>query len=228
VAPGAGIYEFTGSGDILSHNTMSGVSSVGIFVYQSPGDLVQHNTISGLLATGIEYATEDTTFTGNVVNDLLAGIYDEGGYTQDANTVSDNRGRGDGIGAYAGIPTDDSYTGNTFNHGQYGIETEDPQNTTYANNTTDDNSEAGVYIYAYGTGFSATLTGNTANGNRYGLYSQIPTSGTGNQASGNKVVNCYNVSCTNAAPGQGGAVAAPPHLTPGFARPPVQTPREVG
>ena len=42
---------------------------------------------------------------------------------------------------------------------------------------------------------SITLNGNTANHNNAGLYSQFPTAGSGNHASGNTNVNCFNVTC---------------------------------
>lgn len=42
---------------------------------------------------------------------------------------------------------------------------------------------------------TATLGGNAANDNQFGLDSQIHAKGTGNHAAGNKVVNCHYVKC---------------------------------
>ncbi len=114
--------------------------------------------------------------------------------------MNDNKGTSDAYGVYAAGTTNVTYTGNKFDNGQYGIETDYPTNELLTGNTTSDNSENGIYVYTDNEGtnggeYSAALNDNTANDNRFGLYSQLVTSGSGNHATGNKVVNCYQVSC---------------------------------
>ena len=121
-------------------------------------------------------------------------------------------------GIYSYEPNGMIFQGNKFNYGQYGIETDypGPGSETLEGNTTNHNSEAGVLIYTDNEADPYTapvVKNNTADNNRYGLYSQIPTTGNGNDATGNTVVNCYHVHCGTAGP-RLGSVAAPIHRAP--------------
>ncbi len=70
-------------------------------------------------------------------------------------------------------------------------------------------------------GPAATLSGNTGNDNQFGLYAQFPTAGTRNHATGNKIINCFNVTCMAAAAAAADAAGArPPHSPPALATPP--------
>ena len=196
-SPFVGLYDDLGSGDTWAHNSISNVSYYGIEVYESTSDTVKANSIiNGRTSYGIyDFESSGSTFNKNVLNNLADGIYQTEATSA---TVNSNKGSGDAFGLYA----DDSqgtatYNNNQFNHGQYGIETDNPADETLTGNVTSHNSESGVYIYVDNTSgpYSATLNGNSANYNRFGLYSMIATSGSGNHATGNKIVNCYNVTC---------------------------------
>jgi len=181
--------------------------------------VIASNTITGSASDGIvNFGGTSVSITGNTLSGLYDGIYDD---ESTGTTASGNTALGDLFGLYAYEPDGAAYTGNHLSHGTYGIETDYPASETLKKNTTDGNSEAGVYVYtAQGTGtYSAALTNNTANNNGYGLYSQIPATGSGNEASGNKVLNCYNVKCKKA---EGAAkIPAPPHHPPAIIPAPV-------
>lgn len=90
------------------------------------------------------------------------------------------------------------------------MEVDYPKGDTLRTNTTDGNAGAGIDIFTEGTqtGFVATLIGNTANKNQFGLYYQIQTKGSGNHANGNKIVNCHNVACAKDRPQADGTAFA--------------------
>jgi hypothetical protein len=92
--------------------------------------------------------------------------------------------------------SDSDVTGNTLD-AYYGIYDERDTDGVISGNTTGNNDEAGVYVYTDGStsGFAATLSKNTATGNRYGLYSQFRVAGRGNVATGNTQLNCHDVAC---------------------------------
>jgi Periplasmic copper-binding protein (NosD) len=222
-SPLTGFHDVDGTGNAWTHSTMSNVSDIGVSAVDTIKVVVSFDTITGgANAIGVEVGPADDSFIAhNKLDDLNTGIdlpevievapgrstrattsrstAPTTGGSADA-TISDNSGTGDGYGIYADGPTDETYVGNTFNGGQYGIETDYPQGVTIKLNTTDRNSEAGVYVFVRGTatGYSAVLSHNTADKNRFGLYSLIRTTGGSNRAAGNTIVNCHNVSCPKA------------------------------
>jgi parallel beta-helix repeat protein len=208
------LYDEAGGANTWSGNTVKDGQSCGLDAEATEDDVVEGNTFEGTLAAAgvCGQNNEDITITRNTFNDLYSGVQDFG---DSAGTISGNRGTGDDWGVYTEESVDDTITGNTFSDGTYGIETDYPAGEVLRGNTVNDNGEAGVYVYTENGGgtYSATLTSNTGNDNRFGLYSQIPTTGSGNHASGNKVVNCYNVKCVKAKGGRSLAVA-PPHYAP--------------
>jgi parallel beta-helix repeat protein len=195
VSPFIGLYDDFGAGNTWSHNSIANVAYEGIYLDLTSADVVKDNTVTGTGAYGIEdEESSGTTITKNTLNDVYDAIYQ---FRTDG-TVSSNKGSHDSYGVYADETTNETYTNNQFNYGQFGIETDYPTGELLKGNTTNHNSDLGVYIYTNNEttgGYSATLDNNTANSNRFGLYSQIVTSGSGNHATGNKVLNCYNVSC---------------------------------
>jgi len=200
--PEFGLYDYEGKSNKWFGNAISGVEDHGIDLEGTTTDTANANTISGRGADGIYeeetggvYPTGDT-FDNNVLNDLYDGVYQDGA---SGDTVHHNKGSKDGWGLYADETTDNTYTDNQFDSNQYGIETDYPTGEVLNGNVASHNSDAGIDIYTnFDTtgGYSASLGGNTANYNRFGLYSQIPTAGSGNHASHNKVVNCHNVTCS--------------------------------
>jgi parallel beta-helix repeat protein len=208
-----GLYDDGGMANTWSHNTVSLASYwFGVEALETTGTVIASNTITGSASDGVFNADgTSVSITGNTLSGLYDGIYDD---ESTGTTASGNTALGDLFGLYAYEPDGAAYTGNHLSHGMYGIETDYPASETLKKNTTDGNSEAGVYVYtADGTGtYSAALTSNTADKNAYGLYSQIPATGSGNEASGNSVLNCYNVKCNKA---KGATkVPAPPHHPP--------------
>ncbi len=200
--PGYGLSDYEGTSNKWFDNVLSGVEVYGIDLEGTTTDTANANTISGRGADGIyedEYGDvypTGETIDNNVLNDLYDGIY-QGPASDD--TVHHNKGSKDGWGLYAYETTDNTYTDNRFDSNQYGIETDYPTGEMLKGNITSDNSDAGIDIYTnFDTtgGYSASLESNTANYNRFGLYSQIATSGSGNHAIHNKVVNCHNVTCS--------------------------------
>ncbi len=170
-----------------------------------------------------------TSITGNTMDGIGAGI---GSEESSDDTISSNKGTTAAFGIYTEYSTDFTLTGNQFSNTQYGIETECPVGELLKGNTTNHDSEVGTFVYtstaassicAGGTTYSATLDNNTGNDNRFGLYSQVATSGSGNKATGNTIVNCYQVSCTTGgtktgakAPARGSWRAHPSPATPPF------------
>jgi parallel beta-helix repeat protein len=210
-SPYLGLNDLDGTGDILSDNTVTNAVDAGIEAYNATGEMIESNTVTGgHSATGVsDEDSQDATITGNKLSGLYEGVYE---YSSTGATISDNTGTGDGWGVYSFDCDDLTLTSNKFTDGQFGIETDEPLSETLNQNTTNDNSEAGVYVNSDGdTGLSVTLTGNTGNYNRFGLYSQITTSGSGNHAKGNKVVNCHDVTCGTKSTR---SAAAPPHHPP--------------
>lgn len=221
LSPETGLSDSSGSADTWSGNTLSGVTSNGITVESTTNVVIKSNTVTGRAGRGVR--AQDATgslISGNRLSRLLVGV----ALISDVNgTVSRNRGSGDGWGILSVEPSGAVYAGNRFSHGGYGIETDFPTSETLTGNVTNHNSEVGTYVYTKGgqTGFAATLSGNTGNDNQFGLYAQFPTAGTGNHATGNKVINCFNVTCMAAAAGRpGGTGARPPHHLPALAAPP--------
>ncbi len=196
-SPYYGLYDLYGTGNTWGRNVLSNVSRDGIELDETTSATVKGNTVSGPDADGVlDNGSSNLTIYGNTLNRLYAGAFEE---DTSGGIVSDNKGTSDALGLYANSTTNMTYSHNKFDNGQYGIETDFPTSEVLKANTTNGNSSDGVYIYVGGNdntqGYSATLNGNTANDNRYGLYSQLATSGSGNHATGNKVVNCYQVSC---------------------------------
>jgi nitrous oxidase accessory protein NosD len=177
--------------------------------------VVRANTFSGTAGYGIyELATSLAEVAGNHISNMYDAVYQEDSV---GSTVSGNSGTGDAWGIYSSGVSGVSYSRNSFGYGQYGIETDYPASETLSGNVTSHNHSAGIYVYTGGstTGYSATLTGNTGNDNQFGLYAQFPTLGSGNHATGNSVINCYNVTCSAAGARAAGARAAGPiHRVP--------------
>jgi hypothetical protein len=195
-SPNNGIHDYRGTGNTWSHDSMSNVSDNGIWEDGATGAVITANTIHGLGASGIlDFESVSCSITRNTLTGLGTGIdtvYDK--FT----IIRGNTGSGDAYGMYTDAPFDGTFAGNIFSGDQYGLEDYDPYSDTLKSNTTDGNAEAGIWITASGgppNSYAATLIGNTANKNQFGLYSQIHTTGTGNHATGNAVVNCHNVSC---------------------------------
>jgi len=194
-SPITGIWDQRGTGNTWSHDTMSNVNYTGIWEYGSTGASITANTIHGIGATGIyDEESVSCSITGNTLTGLYTGIdtdYDK------STTVRANIGSGDAYGMYTDAALDGTYIGNVFSGDQYGFQDNNPYDDTLKSNTTDGNAEAGIWITASGVlnSFAATLVGNTADKNQFGMYSEIHTKGTGNHAVGNTVVNCRNVSC---------------------------------
>jgi hypothetical protein len=198
ISPLTGFTDHLGTGNTWSHTTMSGVSDTGILVWDGTKTVVTANTISGGLAHGVwDDKSDDSVITRNKVDDLNSGIYV---FEENGATISGNTGTGDGYGMSAWEMSDGTYVGNVFDQDQYGIEIVEPTSVTIKLNTTDSNSVAGIYVDTDGatTGYSATLSRDTAEKNQFGLYSQIHTKGGSNHAVGNAVVNCHNVACVKA------------------------------
>jgi parallel beta-helix repeat protein len=224
---GYGLTDDSGSGNTWSGNTVANVNFAGISTEDSTATVIKANTLAGGRAgTGVyDFASSGTSITDNTMtNDIGAGIGSE--ESSDA-TINSNKGSTIAFGIYTTNSVDFTLTGNQFNDSQYGIETDCPVGELLKNNTTNDNSEVGVYVYtgagqcSNSTTYSATLDDNTANDNRFGLYSQVVTSGSGNEATGNTIINCYQVSCTSGAAPKGTTVPAPPHTLPRtFSSPP--------
>ncbi|GEM_PF-5451814 len=211
-----GFYDYSGTGNTWSHNTVVN-AEYGIVDASASGTTIKANTVSGYYY-GIFDNGPGSVISGNHLSNLYIAIYQE--YAT-GGTVSRNSGTGNAWGIYAFEPSEETYTGNSFGSGQVGIETDYPQSETLTGNVTSHNSSTGVYIFSNGaaTGYAATMNGNTGSYNRFGLYSQFLTSGTGNHATGNKVINCYNVTCAAAAGARSGSagVTGPRHRVP---RPP--------
>lgn len=204
-----------GNGNTWSDNTFDQLgldgpsfSEVGLLVFSSTGDLISGNKLDGSIdvghvpaADGIYFRNNSSiTITNNELRDLAVGIWGDGPNT--GSTVSLNHGfhNTDGLESSAG--TDEAYTSNKFDHNDLdGMVIESPHGAKLFGNLTSDNrSGAGIHITGQQGADSATLNRNTADNNRSGLYSQFPTSGFGNKATGNAVVNCFNVTCQPPAP----------------------------
>lgn len=218
-SPDAGLIDESGVRDTWSNNTFSNVSSVGIDILGTTAAVVRSNTFAGGLGgTGIvDDGSSGITITGNTMKGIGEGI---GSDESSDGTISSNKGTTAAFGIYTSDSTDFSLTDNQFNSSQYGIETDCPVGELLKGNTANHNSEAGVFVYTgnectNGTGtYSATLDNNTGNDNRFGLYSQVATSGSGNKATGNSVVNCYQVSCTTGGARKGAKAPSPTHRPP--------------
>jgi parallel beta-helix repeat protein len=201
-SPFYGLYDSGGSGNTWSGNTLSNVNFYGIDTNGTTAAVVKSNTFSGGIGgTGIFDGPQSsgTSITGNTMDGIGAGI---GSFQSSDATISSNKGTTAAFGIYTEESTDFTLTGNQFSNSQYGIETDCPVGELLKGNTANHNSEAGVFVYTNpsfcsgGGTLSARLDNNTGNDNRFGLYSQIVTSGSGNKATGNKIVNCHQVSCT--------------------------------
>jgi parallel beta-helix repeat protein len=212
-SPYNGLYDDGGAGNTFSGNTLTNVSDDALYLNGAAGDVVETNTFTASpAAVGIyDDDVTDVTITGNTFTDTGEPIGDIFGSDGE---ISDNTGTGSVFGIYTAYSSNYAISGNTFSKGDYGIETDYPDAEILTGNTTNDNIEVGVYVWTdNSTGYSAELKSNTGNDNRFGLYSQITTTGSKNHASGNKVVNCYNVKCVKAKGGRS-LTAAPPHYAP--------------
>ncbi len=208
------MYDENGTGDTWSDNVLSDVNYSGIELFETTADVVKSNTIAGTGASGVdEFMSSGDSIVKNVLSGLYSGLDSE---DSSDGTVSSNKGSNDAWGVYTEDTEDYSFTGNHFTNSEYGIETDYPGGEELRNNVADHNSEVGILVYTDDTssGYSATLDNNTGNDNRYGLFSDIPTGGSGNRATGNTVVNCYNVSCATGGARAGAHVPSPPHRTP--------------
>ncbi len=193
-----GIEDEDGSDNTWAHNTIINANYVGIYMDEETSDTAKDNTINGTGADGIEDEEgSGNTITKNTLNGLYDGVYS---YAT-GETISWNNGSHDTYGIYSDGATDATYVGNQFDNGEFGIETDYPLGELLEGNVTNHNSDIGIYVYTdYETSgsdgtYAALLAGNVANYNRFGLYAEIATSGTGNHASKNKVENCFDVSC---------------------------------
>ncbi len=193
-----GIEDQLGSDNTWAHNSIVNVDYAGVYMYEETSDVARDNTINGTGADGIEDEEgSGNTITKNTLNGLYDGVYSYG--TDE--TISWNNGSHDTYGIYTDEETDAIYVGNQFDNGQFGIETDFPLGEVLEGNVTNHNSDIGIYVNTdYETSgsagtYAALLAGNVANFNRFGLYSEIATSGSGNHATGNKVENCFDVSC---------------------------------
>ncbi len=216
VRPGTdGFFDGGGDSNSWSHNQVTAASGDGFDLRNTTGDVVESNSVTG---TGSANGVYDTDSSGiniskNVLDDLYDGV-DQ--YSDLSGAVSHNTGSDDEWGIYTDSPSGMTFQGNKFNHGQYGIETDFPISEALLANTTNYNSEAGVLIYTNEEADPYTapeVKNNTADNNRYGLYSQVATTGNGNDADHNTAVNCYNVYCGAGGP-RAGSVAPPVHRTP--------------
>ena len=215
-----GLTDYQGTANTWSHNTVTGTNYDGLSLHAGTGLVVKGNTFTGTVnAVGVYVDSSSASVTTNILNNLYEGIYD---YANTGDTFRYNKGTGDAWGIDAYYPNGETYHGNKFSYGTYGIEADYPTSDLFQFNTTNHNSEAGIFLFTDDDpNYSATLTSNTGNYNRFGLYSQFATSGSGNSATGNKVVNCYNVTCqTGTAASR--LVAQPPHRIP--AVPPTPAP----
>ena len=210
----AGFEDSEGAGNTWAHNSGSAATYDGFYLYATTDTTVDFNTVSGTTgATGV-YDDESigVAISKNAWNHLYDGLQE---YAS-SGMVNNNKGSDNTWGIYSDSVNDMTYLQNRFANGQYGIETDFPYVETLQGNTTNHNSEAGVFIYSDEeiSPDAPMVKNNTANDNRYGLYSQISTTGNGNDATGNTVVNCYNVHCGSGGP-RAGSVTAPVHRTPG-------------
>lgn len=206
-----------GEGNSWSDNTLSNVIYTGVTTSDATNDMIADNKFTGSTGSAAidNSDDDDVTVTGNTLDDVYDGVFDA---NNDGDTISDNHGSHDSWGIYTEADQSEVLTGNTFTDGEYGIEADYPLGETLSKNVTNDNREGGIYVWTddeSGSGLAAKLTKNTGNDNRFGLYSQIPTTGSGNKATGNKVVNCYNVTCSGAS---SGGTVAPVHRQPTLPR----------
>ena len=202
-SPFYGLYDYRGTGNTWSGNTLSNVTDEGVELALATASVVSSNTVTGgANATGVyEVESSGLSITGNSLSDLYGGVFSGG---SEYGTISSNKGSHNAYGMFGDDTTDYTYSGNQFNNGQYGIETDFPLGEVMKGNTTNHNSELGVYIYTDNEtappNEGPTLNNNTGNYNRFGLYSQTPTSGKGNHATGNTIVQCYQVTCVGGPP----------------------------
>ena len=222
ISPFFGLVDYYGTANTWARNSLSGVNFDGLYLGETTDTVIRSNDMTGAAsAYGIyDYDSAGVSITGNVLSDLYNGLYFD---ASSGSTVTHDKGWNDSYGLYAYDTDGDTYADNRFDHGEYGMETDFPTGEVLEGNVTSHNSEAGAYVYADNeTGYTAALTYNHANDNRFGLYSQFLTTGSSNHASGNAVVNCYDVTCATL-PCLKGTVRAPAHRPP--ALPPSPAPR---
>ena len=218
-----GFEDAYGTDDNWSDNTLTGVYYDGFELEDTTGAVVDSDTIKKgyLSAEGVyQFDSSDSTISANTWDSLFVGLED---YNSVTDVVSHNIGSGDLWGVYSNDLTNPTFLDNQFNNGKYGIETDFPSGAVFQGNVTNHNTQVGVFVYTddeTSSSYSAMLANNTANDNKYGLYSEIPTTGHPNHASGNTAVNCHNVHCVKAtAKGKAPAsrtrdiAPAPLHLT---------------
>ena len=222
-SPFFGLTDSEGFRNTWSDNTLSNVNDYGVGTEDATAAVVKSNTFSGGLGgSGIfDSDSSGTSITDNTMKGIGEGI---GSIDSSDDTIGSNKGSTAAFGIYTEDSTDFSLTGNQFSGSEYGIETDCPVGELLKGNTTNHNSDVGVFVYTStnecqsGVTYSATLDNNTANDNRFGLYSQVVASGSGNRATGNSVVNCYQVSCTTGGTREGAKVPAPAHRPPRMAQ----------
>jgi hypothetical protein len=226
VSPEYGLYEYRGAHNTWAHDSVTGVTDEGFYTDYATGTVFKYNHMSGTAGYGVlNYGSTGLSITGNTFGPMYDAIYDD---ESTGTTVAHNKGSGDTWGIYSYDMTSATYHANTFNRGVFGIETDYPYSETLSANMTNRNSDVGTYVYTdFESGYTATLIHNTANGNRFGLYSQMTTNGSGNHAAHNRVLNCHDVACVKAALRRAALLGAPVHLVPRAPRPPARPARKT-
>lgn len=208
---GTAFNDCNGTNDTLSHNSITLLPTdsggTGFYVMSTAKEVIRANNVSGRNAGPssdgiVDWYSSGQLTTENVLNYVSTGIFE----SDEDGMVSYNRGYHDNLGIDEEGAIGISYTGNSFSGGNYGIWVYDPSGTQLTGNVTNHNAKAGVYIFVdniYCSPCSARLVNNTAEYNARGLYSQIPTTGSGNYAAHNTVVNCHNVICASKPPSSG-------------------------
>lgn len=142
----------------------------------------------------------------------LYGPHGRGGANVDGSEISDVSVAGTYYGVYLANDRNVTVTQSHLTGSYYAGQESDDEADTWSHDTIKGNTldapsacgiyvptmtPTGVYIYTRGqaTGFAATLTKNTANSNRYGLYSQFRAKGSANTATANTQLNCHKVTC---------------------------------
>jgi hypothetical protein len=202
VTPGNAFEDCFGIRDNLSGNrvALSGGAAIAFNVMGTTDEIIHANVVDGpssgpASTTGIlDYYSSGQVTTGNTLDHLATGIFE----SDIDGLVAYNHGVHDGTGIDEEGAFGIRYIGNRFSWGTYGVFLYDPGGTLLKDNVTNHNSRAGIFVSVdnlYCAPCSARLIGNTADENRRGMYSQVPTTGYGNRAAHNTVVNCHNVVC---------------------------------
>jgi len=227
--PGTAFIDTNGTSDTLANNVIAlvnGQGCTGFYIEGTTSELIQRNSVDGRMGcsgTGIsDMFSGGQITTGNTLNYLATGIYE----SDIDGVVSANYGIHDYYGIYEGGAIGIRYLDNHFNWGDYGIYVYDPGGTFLSGNVTNHNANAGVYIFVdsvYCGPCTAKLINNTAEHNGLGLYSQVPTTGYGNFAEFNPIIDCHNVVCVPPPPSSGSNLSLGQVANPSRARSPAQS-----